>query len=109
MNKTVETNVVEEAVAAEVTEVQKEKKEECRLPSPIKLRTADGGGIVLVATTSTSYNKSYLANYDDAGSRNPSIKKERFVRLPVSRDGEIYKDVWALFDHLIKECKYVRL
>lgn len=108
MNKTVETNVVEEAVAAEVTEVKEEKKER-KLPSPIKLRTVDGGGIVLVATTSASYKKNYLANYDDAGSRNPSIKKERIVRLPVSRDGKTYRDVWTLFDHLIKECKYVRL
>ena len=107
MNKTVETNVVEEAVA-EITEV-KEKKEERRLPSAIKLKTADGGGIVLVATTSTSYKKNYLVNYDDAGSRNPSIKKVRFVRLPVSRDGETYRDIWALFEHLTKECKYVRL
>lgn len=108
MDKTVETNVVEEAVAAEVTEVKEEKKER-RLPSAIKLRTADGGGIVLVATTSTSYKKNYLVNYDDAGSRNPSIKKERVVQLPVSRDGETYRDVWALFEHLTKECKYVRL
>lgn len=108
MNKTVETNVVEEAVATEVAKVKEEKKER-RLPSAIKLRTADGGGIVLVAITSTSYKKNYLVNYDDAGSRNPSIKKERFVRLPVSRDGETYKDIWTLFEHLTKECKYVRL
>ena len=108
MNKTVETNVVEEAVATEVTKVQEEKKER-RLPSPIKLKTADGGGIVLVATTSASYKKNYLASYDEAGSRNSSIKKERIVRLPVSRDGKTYRDVWALFDHLIEECKYVRL
>lgn len=102
MEKTVETNVVEEAVATEV----KEEKQERRLPSPIKLRTADGGGIILVAIASTSYKKNYLANYnDDVGSR----KKERSVRLPVSRDGKTYKDVWALFDHLIEECKYVRL
>lgn len=73
------------------------------LPNPIKLKTASGEGIVLVAETATSYEKYFVNRYEEVGNKDPDIFRKKIVKLPVNRDGIQFNTVHELFAYLTGE------
>lgn len=123
MSKKYVENLIESEVdieeATEDVEVKENKKEE-KLPDPIVLKTASGEGIMLTATSVSSYDKAYYTDYDKMmayikmvaeTNASPAYLPRRIkhVKLPQSRDKITFRKTWDLFMHLTDNCGYRRI
>lgn len=103
---------IEEADEDEIP-VKEPKKEE-KLPDPVALKTVAGEGILLTATSVSSYDKAYYADYNKMLAElnaSPAYLPRRVknVKLPQSRDGITFHKTWDLFMHLTANCGYKRV
>ena len=103
---------IEEADEDEIP--TKESKKEEKLPDPIAFKTATGGGILLTATSVSSYEKAYYTDYNKMLAElnaSPAYlpRRVKSVKLPQSRDGITFHKTWDLFMHLTANCGYKRV
>ena len=81
-----------------------------KLPDPIFLRTKTNEVIVMEATSSTTYDKSYFTGVK-FNSKEPMTNPRRVkkVKLPVNINGKNFTTTMALFIELTKSNDYTRL
>lgn len=99
--------------ATENAEVKENKKEE-KLPDPVVLKTVSGGGIMLTATSVSSYDKAYYADYDKMLAEfnsSPAYlpRRVKSIKLPQNREKITFRKTWDLFLHLTENCGYKRI
>ena len=98
----------------EVTTTETESKKEEKLPDPVVLKTATGGGIMLTATSVSSYDKAYYADYDkmlaEFNSSSAYLpRRVKNIKLPQNREKITFRKTWDLFLHLTENCGYKRI
>lgn len=113
MQKTVETNVVNEAPTAAPAEDTAKKYPEYDIQRLTKDTSKDAGGharevIRMHATSRVTYDKYYMPiGLTPEGAPKP-IRRTKRVKLPMSLDGKIFEDTNSLWEYLQDTKQYSR-
>lgn len=89
MNKTVEIN--DQINEAETSKVEKKER---KLPNPITFTCKSGDILRFIPKGEKTYDKEYVSS-------NREIRKTKTVKLPISREGQDFSNVWELFEHML--------
>lgn len=94
-----------ENVINEVTKETEKNKNEWKKPQDLYLNTANGNMILHEATSEKSFDKHYYTSID-AYKRGDTARRTKNVKLPLNREGELFTNVNALWEHLKSNCGY---